>query len=296
MADEDTFVDPEKPTEADKAELQVEIEDKAPAKVEADKPEVEDKPADEKPRDEKGKFVPLQAVHEARKQAQEAKAETERLREEQRKRDAAWEKRFNDLANPPKPAPDPRQDLKGYLDHQLEPVLKVVQETTKEREERQERERASAQHNEFAHNVISREREFAKTTPDYETAAEHWKQERVKELIENGTDEDEAVRVMNGELLWSAEKALKSGKNPAEVLYNRAKRLGYKPAEVKDTKGDDQFDTLERASKASRSLGAASGSAPNKRSAAQLADMSDDEYAALRAKHSRDEILRMFSA
>lgn len=290
MSDE-TFVDSEKPTAEEKSAVYT-PEPKAP-EAKTEKPEGE-KP--EQNRDEKGKWA-NSAVAEERNRRKSLQAELDKERAERkadRERSERLEKRFNELANPPKPPPDPRQDFDGYMNHKLQPLKQFVEETAKEKRERQAAEAQTNVQNEFRNAVLSREAEFRKTATDYDEAAEHWKSQRRADLIENGVDEDDAEQAMNAELRWRAEKALAAGKNPAEVLYSLAKRAGFTgKAQEKPEKGDDEFDAMERATRASRSLGASSGSAPAKITVQDIADMSDDDFAALMNKSGPENVRRM---
>lgn len=293
MSDTETFTDPEKPTAAEQSAVPEPVVDDPPAKEAAPAKEAEG----DQPRDEKGKWA-SSAVAEERNRRKEIAAELEKERAERRAYEARVEKRFNDLANPPKPPPDPRQDFNGYMDHKLKPIQEFIQETAREREVRQQQEQEIAGLNDLRGRVETREEVFRKTAPDYDAAANHWKAEKLAELIDTGVERDEAVRIMNGELRWMAERALAADKNPAEVLYGKAKRLGYKAAaQVEDkSKVDQQFDAVERAARASRSLGASSGSAPTKLSVKDIAEMSDDEYASLVNTHGHEKVRRMLAS
>lgn len=294
MSDTETFTDPEKPTVEEQSAVPEKV-DEAPAKEEAKAPAKEAE--GDQPRDEKGKWA-SSAVAEERNRRKEIAAQLEQERAERKAYEARVEKRFQDLANPPKPPPDPRQDFNGYMDHKLKPIQEFIQESAKEREARQAQEQEMAGLNNLRSQVESREEVFRKTAPDYDTAANHWKAQKLEELLDTGLERDEAVRIMNGELRWMAERSLAADKNPAEVLYGKAKRLGYKAAaQVEDkSKVDQQFDAAERAARASRSLGATSGSAPTKLSVKDIAEMSDDEYAHLVNTHGHEKVRRMLAS
>ena len=294
MSDTETFTDPEKPTVEEQSAVPEKV-DEAPAKEEAKAPAKEAE--GDQPRDEKGKWA-SSAVAEERNRRKEIAAQLEQERAERKAYEARVEKRFQDLANPPKPPPDPRQDFNGYMDHKLTPIQEFIQESAKDREQRQEREREVENLNTLKAQVVEREVVFRKTAPDYDAAAEHWKAEKVAELEETGLPRERAVNTMLGELKWMAAEALAAGKNPAEVLYGKAKRLGYKAAaQVEDkSKVDQQFDAVERAARASRSLGATSGSAPTKLSVKDIAEMSDDEYAHLVNTHGHEKVRRMLAS
>lgn len=234
----------------------------------APEPETED---DDPP--ETGKRVPLGELmreRERRKQA-EARAEArERALEEGNKR---LEQLLARLAPPA--APEPQRP--AFPDIQADPVghFQGRIETTEERVARLESERqAEQQQREFVNRYRSAAAEFASQAPDFQQAYAH----AIAELRN-----DAAVFGLPAEQIEAqiVNSAFASGRNPAQALYEFAKRRGY-GAQPAPQRAEQRIDAIERGQHAARSVSNLPGKPPgNRMSLEALANMPEEEFSRL---------------
>ena len=245
-------------------------------------PEEEAKP--EKP--PKG-FVPHGALHEERQKRKEMEAQLQRIQQETTYRQQLMEQRLQQLyqsqqqANQPKP-PSYEDDPLGNLKHTQELTQQQIQQLNdryrQEAENRNRYEQAQAYKAQLESVVQSDVAQFSQEHPDYLEALGHARQTRVRQHMAIGLSEAEAVQLMYQEEYQLAEAALQRGKSPAQAAYDIAKAYGW-------TKGkpssETKIETLQKGVKAAQSLGSG-GTPTGTPSIDQLADMSDDEFAAFK--------------
>lgn len=84
----------------------------------------------------------------------------------------------------------------------------------------------------FQQNIVGLRNEFAKTTPDFPQAYAHLRMQRMEDLRDLGVPESRLAEALLHDELAATQTAIAQGKNPAQVIYNMAKRGGYvaKPA------------------------------------------------------------------
>jgi hypothetical protein len=137
--------------------------------------------------------------------------------------------------------------------------------------------------------AVAMEREFIAQTPDYAQAVDHLANQRRLELAEAGyTDAAEREVILRNEALQLAQRALQSGRNPAEMLYGVAKVRGWKATEAATaqaeqpataaTNGQQRIDTVRAGQQQARSLGATRGAGPTPLTAQRLIEMSDADF------------------
>jgi len=185
------------------------------------------------------KTVPLATLLEERKQFQQKLAQMEEqnrkyggleqqireMREAQAKRDAPAPK-----ADEP---PDYLQDPKGYVDwvrkqaeagvqKELEPLKQAHQQTEQQRQQEAQIQQVVSKASEF-------EAEFTKTNPRYMDALGHIRQLRMAEAEALGIPQAHALQALRNQELQLAAFALTNNKNPAELAYNLAIKLGFNP-------------------------------------------------------------------
>lgn len=160
------------------------------------------------------------------------------LRQERAER-KALEQRLTELEARTKPAapaaepePDFLEDPKGVVDK----LAKRLDESDKQRKDREEAEtkqrEQQAQAQQTWSKVIAHEQEFTAKTPDYHQALAHVRgilTEQVKLANPEATDEQIAQHIQIQEA-QGAVHILRQGRNPSEVYYQYAQKLGYKPA------------------------------------------------------------------
>lgn len=234
-----------------------------PAEVSAEPPQEQ---AEEQARQAKPPegFVPHAALH----------AERMRNREMAEKL-AALEKWKQEQEVPPEPEPeyrDPLEDPDGFRKW----AEANQRKTTEPLQQFMEQQRAAQEHQQRVQMAAQAEAEFAKTTPDYNDAATFVQRQRVEELRGMGYTDPMISQQLRQDAINIFTGAQQAGMNPAQLLYLRAQQAGFKP------KAQQQAERMQAQAKAqeqTRTLGQASGApAGGKLTAAQLAEMSDDEF------------------
>ena len=223
------------------------------------------------------KTVPLSALHEER----------ERRKEERKAREAAeaaaarMERRWDEIIRRTAPkaedtTPSFQEDPAGYLRHQTVKTAADVASLTKWREEQAEVQQEGAARTRFERAVLAEEQTFAAEKPDYPDALRMLQTRRIEDLTAAGVPPADALEVMQRETAFLAHTAMTAGKNPAEVMYGMATRMGYKAATQATAAG--KIADIERAQKAASPLSNAGGEGDVEISLARLAEMDDVEF------------------
>ena len=186
--------------------------------------------------------------------------ESRRATRELKERLAAAEERLERAERertPPEPKrqavegmPDPNVDPIGALEYlskriQADEAAKAqTAQTTQAQQAEQKRIQAVAQRmNDF-------EADFKEDHPDYDAAAELLKTSRIEELKEAGFGGADLNRALAQDMFVIVQRAMAAGKDPAEVVYNLAKKRGHGV-----DKGATKLQTIAKGQQASRSLG-----------------------------------------
>lgn len=225
-------------------------------------PEEETKPeVKEDVKQETEKLVPLSALNETRWELRQLKKqmavveEVKKLLESQKK--------------PVDVAPDPALDPLGAQEHKLRQIETQQKELTEKTTETNQR----IENQDFLIKVTQLENNFKSVTPDYDKAFNFLGEMGKSELQDLGiVDPEDVALKLQMRAVNISRMALSQGKNPAQVLYNMAKRYGYKGEEpkketpsqdavlkaaIKDT-GKDALTTIEKGQKeASKTLAGA---------------------------------------
>jgi hypothetical protein len=98
------------------------------------------------------------------------------------------------------------------------------------------------------------EKDFREDHSDYDDAVAHFRKVRQDELAESGVSASELGDALRQDLVSVVARAIRAGKDPAEVVYKLAKNRGF-GVDAKDKK----LETIERAANAGKSLSAAGG-------------------------------------
>ena len=284
-------------------------EPKADAPI--DEPKVEDKvePKTEVKPEAKiagEKTVPLAALHETR---EELKAERKRNEENQRKMDERL-RLLTEAMQPKQPEQtqeptflDPEKDALGALklnQKQIQELVEYKKNQENERQINQAREGLRMQ-------AAQLESEFVKVTPDYNEASQYLIQSRGRELEASGMYSIPQINeILRNEAFALAQQAIQNGRNPAESVYAIAKARGYTPkqaqaaadAAAKTETEAEKLARIEAGQAASKSIGQAQGaqlSSGLKLDSKTLANMSDDEFAKVYNKLSRNERRNLMS-
>jgi hypothetical protein len=218
---------------------------------------------------EQSRTVPHQALHEERSRRKEA----ERRAQEMEQRFSQLIERMGQPQQPPKPDVD--TDPVGV-------VKTHEQELADLRKWREQQEQAAQQQNQyraFTTRYQASAQEFSRENPDFMNAYQYWVQSVGEELREAGFVENEIAQQLlqiEGNI---AAKAFQEDINPAQRIYNIAKRRGYssKP-KAEEQKAEEKIATLQKGANAARSLSAASGNQSPPLTLEALAEMDDDDF------------------
>lgn len=183
----------------------------------------------------------------------EVRGENKELKQalaKQQEQFAALQKQIEALSNPPKAGeveeePDFLADPKVYVDKNLAKAKAEAtraQEAVKKLEDgetaRAEQAKKQAEMQEQWNEVITKETEFATTTPDYQDAINYVRNLRMQAFTaeyeainDRAPTQAEISKALTTQEIQGALTLQQKGKNPAQWYYNYAKSLGYKTPE-----------------------------------------------------------------
>ncbi len=247
------------------------------------------------------KTVPVQALHEERTrrqalEAQNAEINTRYVRAEERL------KVLNELLQPEATAAekdkteliDPEKDIFGAF-KQLSERHKALEERLSSQAKKSEEQTEEQQTQRSYENDARR---FMAATNDFVDAYKHLMSGRGKELEALGiADQTERLRIMVAEEKQIATAAIKSGRSPAEAIYNLAKIRGFTgkaaspsaaapAAPAVNSDAQAKMASLEAGKAASLSLGGVGSSGNTQLTMESLADMDESEFARVVSKLS----------
>ena len=271
-------LEPQVPEEeiAEAAEQPAEETPKAPEAPEAEKPEEKE--------EKKQTLVPHQALHEERKRRQEIEAQLRNERAERQRNEQIIAQRLQELyqASQQQNQPQVPSETEDPLAASLHGV-KVTQEQLKQLQTRMAQEdwqrQQVAQQQQLIGWAQSQAAEFQRETPDFPEAYQHMRTIRMGELEEMGLTPQQIQHTLVQDELWVFQHAAQTGRNPAEIVYGMAKRTGWQKKQA----GEQKIETLQKGLQASKSLGNGGGSA-GMPTPEQIANMSEEEFGALKAK------------
>lgn len=140
----------------------------------------------------------------------------------------------------------------------IEAMRKLAEQMTAQQKEAQTQTAQQQQFQQINNRMQSYEVDFLADNPDYNEAAAHFRESRKAELEDMGYAGAELQAALTNDLVGLAVRSMQSGKDPAEVVYNLAKKRGFGVETPK--KVDEPNKTLqavERGQKAAKSLSSA---------------------------------------
>lgn len=140
---------------------------------------------------------------------------------------------------------DPIGTIKGLK--KLALSLKAREDADKQTSAKQQIENKRVQG--LASTLQDSEADFRRLKPDYDQAVTHFKKARADELAEEGYSRDEIPGIMTRQFLDLIERADKTDRDPAEVVYALAMKRGYSV-----DAGKQKLQTIADGQKAGRSL------------------------------------------
>jgi hypothetical protein len=236
-------------------------------------------PAPSAPVQQDEKFVPLNALHEARKIQKELRDELSRAREEAKaaaeradKYSSTFEKFLAERTK--EAAPKYEEDPLGALKYENDQLKKQVEEVNTGVKKTQDEWQRTQQYQSFAQHVQSQEATYKQQAQDYDQAIAYLKDVRLQDYADLGYTQEDATAALQNEILGLAQAAVQKGKNAADVAYKMAQRYGYK-AKTSDSK----LETLAKGQEASKSL--AGGKADVALTLDALSQLDDEQLNAL---------------
>lgn len=227
--------------------------------------------------------VPLSALHEERTKRQEREADLQRERENNAKiterltkileaQQANQQQANQQQEAPPAFTEDPEAAF-DYVQRQLADTQRQMQEYLQNVNQNNQ---AQQQHVQLAQQVSQQEAQYTQTVPDYPLAADYFYQRKVAEYAAFTGDEVAAKQQVANDYKGIAALAQRLGKNPAELMYNAAKAMGYVP-------GSSAAPNSQQRKAPPTSLANAHGSprAPDEKggvTAADISSMSEVEF------------------
>lgn len=228
--------------------------------------------------------VPLAALHEERTKRQELE---QRTREQQAMIDKANErlaKLFEaqqQAQQPPAPPPEAvpafTDDPEAAFNHAQRQIAEMQRQMQEYVAQTQQQVQAQQQHQQLAQTVSALEAQYTQAVPDYPQAADHFYQRKVAEYTAICGDQNRAIAQVRNDYQGIAVLAQQLGKNPAELMYNAAKAMGYVPGKPQAPQGGNPPKSPPT------SLANAHGStrAPDEKgaiTAADIANMTEKEF------------------
>lgn len=259
-------------------------------------------PEGEQPQGRK-QLVPLGALQEERTKRQEKERELEETRAMQQR----MQERFNEMMmrlqgvqkEPPAPEedviPDFHEDPAGHVEglkRQFAREMEVLRQAVGQQQGMTQQQQHVQQ---LAQRATAAETEFRAKAPDYDNAASFFQQRKMAEYQAFGLDAAQAQQQLARDCTGIVQGAVQRGANPAEVMYNLAKALGYSTQAPAKQPGQQR----QPAPKAPTTLSNVSGSpkAPDEDNGGELTlakvtNMSDKEFDAFFAGMSKGSIQR----
>lgn len=235
-----------------------------------------------------GSKVPLGALQEERTKRQQAQ---DRQRELEVQNNTLIE-RMDKLLTLQQPQVQPQQqepeeqipdfidDPQGHLEakerlwkRQFEQLANQINGSTAQQQ-------AQQQHQQLVQIAGIKEQEFRAVTPDYDDAVGHFRATKAAEYAALGLDALAINQQLAKDCTGLVAMSLQRNSNPAEMMYNLAKALGYK-GKLAPADGQLTADPVPKVAPTSLSTLSADGRAPDQKGAVKardVANLSNEEF------------------
>jgi hypothetical protein len=264
---------PEAPVETPAVEPEPELVLEASADTPVAEPEKAQEPH---------KHVPLPVLLEERNKARAQREQFEQERIKWAEDKARLQERMDIIARsmqqrqeapPPQFDDDPIAATRYGFEQTGKAVQSLEEQVNSMRAEQEQAQRAQ----QLTHAAIAAETAFKKSAPDYDQAIEHLVKTRASELQALGYQGPQILQVMQQERAAVLEQSLRSGRNPAETLYNLSRVRGFAPKAV-EPPAEQRMQKLEAGSKAASGIDNVAGRQSKTIGIQSLIEMSDDEF------------------
>lgn len=234
-------------------------------------------------------LVPLGALQEERTKRQELQQQlTERAAQQDRlaERLARLLEQQQQAQNPPPEAeviPDFDEDPRGHVDGLKRQFEQKLQQMEQFMQGQGHSNQQAQQFQAVQQRVAVDENTYRATNPEYNDAAQFFNDRKLAEYMALGMDQVAARQQLARDVYGVAQIAYQQGKNPAEMLHNIAKAFGFagKPTPGNGGGNGGGAPAAQKAPNTSLSSLEGSARAPDEKgklTAAQIADMPDDEF------------------
>lgn len=227
------------------------------------------------------------AMHEERekrKDIQRQLEENKRLVDEQKLRAEKLETTFQNfiqrVTQPQEKVPSFEEDPIEALRYQQEQIAKKLQQHDQNNQQRSQQEQTWQAYSQFMTAYHNSAKEFAKTQTDFTQAYTYLHTQRKEELLDAGYNTQQADILLQEDEAAIVANAFSQNKNPAEIIYNLAKRRGFTAAQQQTSQAKNnvqKIQAMEKGMQASKSLSNAGGKAENTLSLESLASMDAEE-------------------
>jgi hypothetical protein len=240
----------------------------------------EEKPAEEAQQDKDFERNYKAAMHEER----ERRKDMQRALEEQRQRADRLEQTFQKLveranqANQPQP-PNFEEDPIEALRYEQQKIKQMQAERDNYLVQKEQYEQQQRAQMEFVNKYRASANEYAKTQVDFPKAYQYLVETRREEFLTAGYSPEYVEQLIHEDEAAIVANAFQTQKNPAEVIYNLAKKRGYQLTDAQPVqKNEQKLEQMEKGLQASKSLGNVSGKAAKDHITLEdLASIEDDD-------------------
>ena len=155
-------------------------------------------------------------------------------------------------------APDPEVDPLGAMMHQLNNVNNTVADLQTKLLAQQQVQAQTEALLSFQSSMKAVRDEYVKATPDFDAAYNHLRSVRADDMRVVGIPDTKIQQILLQDEIAIAQTAIRTGKNPAAVMYEMAKRHGYAAKPSGATPPASKLDTLQAGMQAAKLPPAAS--------------------------------------
>lgn len=244
-------------------------------------------PAAEPPKPEKQ--VPIEALHAERRQRQQIEQQFQSLQQQWKDLQDA----IKQAGEPQEQRPDPQQDPYGALEYDNRKMREQIEQFGQWRDQQQQTQQQQTQLVQLAQHLTSSEQQFAATQKDYFQAANFAIQREDTRLQAFYPDPKVRASILRQEIANVVAQSIQQGTNPAQIIYEHAKNLGYTGPAPANPGGSpatpalvapappvsDVVQKIEKGLKQQTNLSAGGSTPPTEMTPEMLAGISDpDEF------------------
>jgi len=256
-----------------------------------------------------GKFVPHGAFHKERERRKATEAELMTARERMARADERLAVLNDILTASESPAqtqakkaeaetpPDPETDIFGYVKWQAQKIQELEESRKQETVQREQARLANEVQTYYRNDAMN----FVKATPDFPEAYQYVAQSFATELRARGLNDEQIQQQLMSEEAQIAYQCRIRGTSPSQVIYEMAKARGWQskggngnaPQAAPSDSAQKKIANIQQAQRASVSLSGAGSSGGEGLTIEHLANMSDDEFAAVSSKLGKHKMRQL---